>query len=103
MNIALLQIKCYDFLVSFFKLGHSEKDKSRLEQLKANREGLLLYKEEQAKKLHMQANKTNILVDFEFTDEDKDSALSKMAESSTKVCSCICVILIEYSYRCVYA
>ena len=72
-------------MVSFFALGFQEKAKMRNEQLKANRDGEMLIKQEQEKKLLAQTNKSDIRIDFNFTDEDRDSALAKLSEIALKV------------------
>jgi hypothetical protein len=66
-------------------MGYEERDRIRVEQLQKQREADKLMREEHEKKLLAQVNKTDIEVDFNFADEDRDSALFKMTESAVKV------------------
>ena len=77
-------VHCKTFLNSLFVLGHEERDRIRIEQLKRNREGERLIKEREEKKKYDMLNKTDIDVDFCFSDEDRDSALAKLLVASTK-------------------
>ena len=77
-------IHCKTFLNGLFAMGHEERDRHRLEQLERNREGERLMKEREEKKKYDLLNKTDIEVDYVFTDGDRNSALAKLLVASTK-------------------
>lgn len=77
-------ISCKNFLNSFFALGHEERDRMRITQLKRNVEGEKALKAEEEKKRNDLINKTDIDIDFDFTEEDRDAGLAKLLAAATK-------------------
>lgn len=77
-------IKCQDFLNAFFAMGLEERDRMRITQVKKNRDGERAIRAEEEKKRSDLLNKTDIEIDFDFTDDDRDSALAKMLAAATK-------------------
>jgi Flp pilus assembly protein TadB len=86
-----LQVNCHKFLTEFFNLGAKERFKHRSEQLKAQREAEQKAREEHEAKIKANMTKSTVPIDFSFTDEDRDTALSKMTVAAAKVCIYACV------------
>lgn len=79
------QVICHDFLTMFIKLGAEERGRIRKEQLEKQRNLDRIAKEEHEKKVNAQNSKVLYNVDYEFDDDELESALAKMLEAATKV------------------
>ena len=77
-------IKCQDFLNAFFAMGLEERDRMRVGQVKKNREGEKALRLEEEKKRYDLMNKTDIEIDYDFTDDDRDAALAKLLTAATR-------------------
>lgn len=79
------EVICYDFLNIFISLGATERDRFRLEQLEKQREANRLMQEEHEKKIQAQQSKILYEVEYEFDEEELESALEKMRVAAKRV------------------
>ena len=91
------KINSKKFMISFLSIGKHERDKKRREFLESTRQALKQAKKEEEAKLAAQWEKMEFQIEYEFTDDDFQSAVVKMREASTKygINSCICIVLIK--------
>jgi len=77
-------VECKPFINAFLALGHDQRDRMRITQLQKNIEGEKQIRAEEEKKRNDLLNKSDIQVEFDFSDEERDSGLSKMLTAATK-------------------
>lgn len=70
------QVDSKQFLISFIQLGKKERDEKRRAFLESSREAIKRAKEEEEEKLNNQWAKAEQKVDYSFTEEDFQSAVS---------------------------
>ena len=104
------EVNCASFLLSFQKLGSEEKFRVQSERILKQRELDQSMKEEHEKKMsEMEAKaiaSAGIVADFDFIDEENESAWKKCCDAAHSVsirvcCNChnvICYLFIHYCY-----
>lgn len=75
------RIKCSEFLIEFFRLGFNQRNKMRADFRKLKKEQAAREKKFQEEKLAESLRRGEAEIDFEFTEEDFDSALTKLIET----------------------
>jgi hypothetical protein len=74
-----------DFITSFTAMGFQERSRKQLQQIKQSREAELKHIEESKAKRDALLNQgEDDYVDYDFTDDDRDVALQKMADAALK-------------------
>jgi len=78
------KVNCTEFLKCFFKMGFEEKFKFNSERIAKQREAERLAAEEERRKQKEKEDKHNLQVDYDFSEDDRRSALEKMTDSAVK-------------------
>ena len=78
------KVNSHDFLLEFFQMGNEEKEKQRLTMIKKQRDMNLKVKEDHDKKLALQENKSDVRIEYEYTEVDEASAIEKMRVAAMK-------------------
>lgn len=73
-----------EFLTHFLSLGFKERNKRRVDSLEKQREAMKKAKEEEEKKLEALASKSDVVVDWNFSMEDRQFALDKITVAAAK-------------------
>ncbi len=79
------EVICHDFLNIFIGLGAAERDRFRLEQIEKQREANRAMQEEHERKIQSQQSKILYEVEYEFDEEELQSAVEKMTIAAKNV------------------
>ncbi len=79
------EVICHDLLNIFIGLGAAERDRFRLEQIEKQREANRAMQEEHERKIQSQQSKILYEVEYEFDEEELQSAVEKMTIAAKNV------------------
>ena len=78
------QISCGDFLIKFLALGKEIRDEKHKLQVQKQRDALIMQKKESEDKLNAQREASELKVDWDYTDQDKETGHEKLIIAAAK-------------------